>query len=76
MSPIDRKAVALKCCVQTYAWGKPGSQSTVAKLAQNDSSFNVDETTTYAEVRNMYNYNNIKIKTSNSNIFVIPNECE
>ena len=43
-------AVALKCCVQTYAWGKHGSQSTVARLAQNNPEFQLDEETSYAEV--------------------------
>lgn len=42
--------MALKCCVQTYAWGKHGSQSTVARLAQNNPEFQLDEETTYAEV--------------------------
>ena len=43
-------ALKLKCAVQTYAWGKQGSRSTVAKLAQNDPGFQLEEDTTYAEV--------------------------
>ena len=43
------KAVSLQCCVQTYAWGRQGSQSTVAKLAQNNPEFRLNEETTYAE---------------------------
>lgn len=47
--------MALKCCVQTYAWGRRGSLSTVARLAQNNSEFQLDEETPYAEVR-FYSY--------------------
>ncbi|XP_028409346.1 mannose-6-phosphate isomerase-like [Dendronephthya gigantea] len=43
------KAVALRCCVQTYAWGRRGSLSTVARLAQNNTEFQLDEETPYAE---------------------------
>lgn len=43
------KALKLKCAVQTYAWGRRGSCSTVAKLAQNNPEFHLDEDTTYAE---------------------------
>ena len=41
----------LKCAVQTYAWGKQGSNSEVARLMRNaDDGFVVNENTTYAEV--------------------------
>ena len=41
----------LRCSVQTYAWGKLGSQSEVARLFGGcDDSFVVDESTPYAEV--------------------------
>jgi hypothetical protein len=43
-------AVALTCCVQTYAWGRRGSQSTAARLAEHNPEFRLDEGTTYAEV--------------------------
>jgi len=41
----------LKGAVQTYAWGKLGYKSEVARLMKNaDNGFVVDENTTYAEV--------------------------
>lgn len=37
--------------IQTYAWGKPGHHSEVARLhAGADDSFTIDEQTPYAEV--------------------------
>ena len=42
--------VELHCAVQCYAWGKVGSTSTVAQLAQHDPSFRLDEDKPYAEV--------------------------
>ncbi|GAB9467695.1 Mannose-6-phosphate isomerase, class i [Globisporangium polare] len=40
----------LQCVVQSYAWGKPGSESFVAQLqAGSDPAFQVDEKSTYAE---------------------------
>jgi len=41
----------LKCAMQTYAWGKRGCNSEVARLMKNaDNSFVIDDNTTYAEV--------------------------
>ena len=41
----------LKCAIQTYAWGKKGSDSEVARLMKSaDERFSIDENTTYAEV--------------------------
>jgi len=41
----------LKCAVQTYAWGKQGCNSEVARLMKNaDDGVVIDENTTYAEV--------------------------
>lgn len=41
----------LKCAVQTYAWGKQGCNSKVAELMKDaNSSFVIDDNTTYAEV--------------------------
>ena len=40
----------IKCAVQTYAWGKLGSTSEVAKLAKSDDKFDLKEDTPYAEV--------------------------
>ena len=53
--------MALKCCVQTYAWGRRGSQSTVARLAQNNPEFRLDEETTYAEVGMSQQLNNVNV---------------
>ena len=40
----------LSCAVQTYAWGKVGAESEVAKLKSGDPSFTVNKEQTYAEV--------------------------
>ena len=41
----------LKCAIQTYAWGKKGSNSEVARLMKSaDDGFSIDGNTTYAEV--------------------------
>jgi len=41
----------LKCTYQTYAWGKLGASSEVAKLLQSaDASFVPSQETAYAEV--------------------------
>ena len=41
----------LNCAVQTYDWGRPGSQSTVARLAKSgNANFSLDEKKPYAEV--------------------------
>ena len=40
----------LSCAVQTYAWGKVGPESEVAKLKSGDPSFTVNKEQTYAEV--------------------------
>ena len=53
--------MALKCCVQTYAWGRRGSQSTVARLAQNNPEFRLDEEITYAEVDMSQQLNNVNV---------------
>ena len=42
--------VELKCAVQSYAWGKIGSDSTVAQLSQHSPSFELEEDKPYAEV--------------------------
>ena len=47
---IEITVFEIKCAVQTYAWGKPGSTSEVAKLAGSDDKFNLKEDTPYAEV--------------------------
>ena len=42
----------LNAAVQQYAWGKPGSNSTVAELARDgQTGFTVDTEAPYAEVR-------------------------
>ncbi|XP_074657478.1 mannose-6-phosphate isomerase-like [Tubulanus polymorphus] len=44
-------AFLLKSTIQTYPWGRVGSGSEVALLANgNDASFDIDENTTYAEL--------------------------
>lgn len=41
----------LKCCVQTYAWGKKGMASEVARVyAAGNSDVIIDGKTSYAEV--------------------------
>ena len=40
---------ALSCAVQSYAWGKVGNESTVAKLAASNGDLAVDPGTPYAE---------------------------
>lgn len=41
----------LKCCVQTYAWGKKGMASEVAQLyAMGDPEASINDKTSYAEV--------------------------
>lgn len=41
----------LKCCVQTYDWGKKGTASEVARVyAAGNPDANVDGGTSYAEV--------------------------
>jgi len=48
----------LKCAVQTYAWGKRGSNSEVARLMKTaDDSFVIDENMTYAEVMYLLIFN-------------------
>lgn len=41
--------VELKCAVQCYAWGKIGLNSTVAQLALNSPSFQLEEDKPYSE---------------------------
>ncbi len=54
-TPPSKKPDFLKlsCVVQTYAWGKVGFQSEVARLKKSGEgdSFVVDENQTYAEVK-------------------------
>ncbi|KAK6108112.1 Phosphomannose isomerase type I family protein [Brugia pahangi] len=41
----------LKCCIQTYAWGKKGMTSEVARVyAMGDPDVNIDDKTSYAEL--------------------------
>ncbi len=48
MNPFFLK---LSCAVQTYAWGKRGGESEVARLKKGgDPGFVVDEEQNYAEV--------------------------
>lgn len=48
-------AFSLKCTYQTYAWGKRGLNSEVARLLQSaDETFVLDEQTAYAEVSFYY----------------------
>ena len=52
--PVEKKLDFLKlsCAVQTYAWGKVGLDSEVARLKKSGEgdAFVVDEKQTYAEV--------------------------
>ena len=43
------KMIRLSCAVQTYAWGKLGTESTVAQLAELNGDVAADSETTYAE---------------------------
>lgn len=45
----------LSCAVQTYAWGKYGNNSEVAKLMSSDPSFELNHDQPYAEVSDQYN---------------------
>jgi len=48
---VSHLVFLLKCAIQTYAWGKRGGNSEVARLMKNaDNSFVIDGNTTYAEV--------------------------
>lgn len=55
VTPIKKPDyLKLSCQVQTYAWGKVGLQSEVARLKKSEEGegFLVDEKQTYAEVGN------------------------
>ena len=41
----------LSCAVQTYAWGKVGRDSEVARLKSGDPAFQLQEKQPYSEVR-------------------------
>lgn len=45
----SKRVVELKCAVQCYAWGKIGLNSTVAQLALNSPSFQLEEDKPYSE---------------------------
>lgn len=48
---MTARVFLLKCAVQTYAWGKLGPDSEVAKLSEcGNEDFTVDEDTPYAEL--------------------------
>lgn len=48
---INPDSFQVKCAVQTYAWGKIGKDSEVAKLSKSgDSNFALDEDAPYAEL--------------------------
>jgi hypothetical protein len=51
-APANKHLLRLRCTVQDYGWGKPGSSSLAAKLAPEavGADYKIDPEHTYAEV--------------------------
>lgn len=50
-NPVAMSVFQLKAVAKSYEWGSVGSQSKVAQYAQASPSFQVNETSPYAEVK-------------------------